>query len=93
MTKGYVLTLALLAPSLARAQEAPARPAGDEHAAARREPFRDAPGVTPIHEPTRDTAGATRPSESPPAVRRASASSTARRTDERSARASCIPEH
>lgn len=58
MTKGYVLTLALLAPSLARAQEAPARPAGDEHAAARREPFRDAPGVTPIHEPTRDTAGA-----------------------------------
>lgn len=32
------------------------RPAGDEHRAADREPYRDAPGVTPIGDPVRATA-------------------------------------
>lgn len=56
--KGRVLTLALaLVPAAARAQTPPLRPAGNEMAAIEREPFRDAPGVTPIADPLRDTGG------------------------------------
>ncbi len=53
------LALSLVGP-LARAQtppsQGPRRPPGDEMAALDREPYRDAPGVTPIAEPLRDTA-------------------------------------
>ena len=59
MLRRGIAALVALCPSLALAQQTrePARrPAGDEHAASEREPYRDAPGVTPIHEAPRDTA-------------------------------------
>ena len=60
------LTLSVLLASVtARAQTpgeappaTPTRGPGEEGAAGDREPFRDAPGVTPIHESLRDTGGA-----------------------------------
>ena len=56
--KGRALAFALaLVPAAARAQTPPLRPAGNEMAAVEREPFRDAPGVTPIADPLRDTGG------------------------------------
>jgi uncharacterized protein (TIGR04551 family) len=50
---------ACLATATAFAQERPptTRGAGDEHRASEAEPYHDAPGVTPIAEPPRDTAG------------------------------------
>jgi len=49
---------AFLAAATASAQERPTtRGAGDEHRASEAEPYHDAPGVTPIAEPPRDTAG------------------------------------
>ncbi len=46
-----------LAGAQAQAQaQAPVRAAGDEQRAATQEPYRDAPGVTPIDEPVRSTA-------------------------------------
>lgn len=58
MALASVLTV-LGASSVALSQpthRAPTRSHGDERAAIEREPFRDAPGVTPIEEPPRDTA-------------------------------------
>jgi uncharacterized protein (TIGR04551 family) len=50
---------ALLATTAAAAQEqSRTRPAGDEHRASDEEPYHDAPGVTPIADPIRDTANA-----------------------------------
>lgn len=54
---GAVLVGALLAPMGVRAQTAPVtRGAGDENAASEAEPYADAPGATPVNEPTRATA-------------------------------------
>ncbi len=58
MTRVRASTLALLlAPAAAFAQTAP-RGAGDERRAVEAEPYADAPGATPVHEPTRATADA-----------------------------------
>ncbi len=60
MSRALALAL-LLAPSLSFAQSTepsapPQRGAGEESAASEAEPYADAPGATPIHEPTRSVA-------------------------------------
>lgn len=53
-----LVTVPLAASAQESTSAAERRSPGEEHAAAAREPFRVAPGVTPLHEPLRDTAGA-----------------------------------
>lgn len=54
---GAALLGVLCAPMSVRAQTAPiTRGAGDESAASEAEPYADAPGATPVNEPTRSTA-------------------------------------